>query len=82
MYLSPLPSISASILQMDELVVFVYHTAALYVAMQWSSCSGIDRFSADRSSSCAPLVLDSDLLLALVGIDTLYKIVPLLYHQT
>ena len=60
-------SYSASILQMDELIVFAYHTAALYAAMQWSSCSGnsIDSSVINRpcSSSCAPLVLNSDLLL-------------------
>ena len=67
MYLMPLPSISALILVLDELVDF---DCSPFVAMQWSLCSGntIDRFSANRllrMSSCAPLVLDSECFLLL-----------------
>ena len=75
-------SFSASVLVLDELIDFNCSS----VAMQWSSCSG-NRSLRPIDTSCSFNVVmlrtsRTRLRLALVGIDTSYKIAPPVYHRS
>ena len=82
MYLSPLRSISALLLVLDELVPCEYYCSPV--------CNAVLRVPVhDRSLQCrsiAPYVFlrtsCTRLRMLLVGIDTLYKIAPPVYHPT
>ena len=81
MHLIPLSSCSASILQMDELGAFEF-SLQCFPCQCSSLCSGtVDRFFVQINRPCSSMLRTSLYSTPNVGIDTSYKIAPLLYQQ-